>query len=197
MSGQTVADAGESTPSERPDDPGTQQLFDVLSNRRRRYALYALKRDGETTIGSLADRIAAWENGRAVEEVTATQRKRVYTALQQSHLPKLDRTGLAEFDPETGRVTPTAAADGIDLHLGGGDGDGVEWWRYHLAVSGVAVAVAAGVWLGLPPFPALPAAAWLAAVVGLFSLVAVANAHLSTGDPTGAAADPPEGTGRP
>ena len=172
--------SAESTGStERTDGPTTQELFDVLSNRRRRYALDILDRDGETTIGALADRIAAWENDRPVDEVTATERKRVYTALQQSHLPKLDRTGLAEFDPETGRVVPTVVADEVDPRFGATDDD-IPWWRYHLALSGVGIAVTMGVWFGVPPFSALPAMAWLTAVVTLFSLSAVAHASLST-----------------
>lgn len=175
--------SAESTASaERTDGPTTQELYDVLSNRRRRYALHALDRDGETTIGSLADRVAAWENDRPVAEVTATERKRVYTALQQSHLPKLDRTGLVEFDPEDGRVVPTAAIGQVGRHFGTDGGDDVPWWRYHLAVSGVCVAITAGVWGGVPPFSALPTAAWLSVVVALFSLTAVANAYLATAE---------------
>jgi len=171
----------ESTASaERTDGPTTQELYDVLSNRRRRYALHVLDSEGETTIGTLADRIAAWENDRPVDEVTATERKRVYTALQQSHLPKLDRTGLVEFDPENGRVVSTAAVDEIGPGFGASGDDDVPWWRYHLALAGIGVAVTVGVRLGVPPFPALPAAAWLSVVVALFSVAAVAHAHLAT-----------------
>ena len=85
-------------PTDRSGSPTEQEVFDILSNRRRRYALYALLNDDTTTIGSLAERIAAWENDCPVDEVTSTERKRVYTALQQSHLPKLERTGLISFD---------------------------------------------------------------------------------------------------
>jgi hypothetical protein len=165
--------------AERSGGPTTQELFDVLSNRRRRYALHALDRDGETTIGALADRVAAWENDRPVDEVTAAERKRVYTALQQSHLPKLDRTGLAEFDSETGRVVPTDAVAEVVSRFGATADDGMPWWRYHLVLSGVGVVVTAGVRVGVRPFSALPAAAWLTVVVALFSLSAVAHAALS------------------
>ncbi|WP_338738020.1 DUF7344 domain-containing protein [Haloplanus salilacus] len=182
---------------ERTDGPTTQELFDVLSNRRRRYALHALDRDDETTIGSLADQVAAWENDHPVDEVTATERKRVYTALQQSHLPKLDRTGLAEFDPDTGRVVPTDAADEVDARFGLDDDDeAVPWWRYHLALSSVALVATLGVWFGVPPFPALPPAVWLTVVTALFSLSAVAHAFLST-DGLGASGGPGESTGPP
>lgn len=159
----------------RPERPTTQELFDVLSNRRRRYALHALSRDGATDIGSLAELIAAWENDRPVAEVTSAERKRVYTALQQSHLPKLERTGLVAFDPESGRVTPTAVAHDLDLRLGTEDDGSVRWSRYYLGLSGVSAVIAAGVWAGVPPFSALPTAAWLTVVVSLFGGAALVH----------------------
>lgn len=186
MSSQTrpgVSEGSEPPASTQgPSGPTTQEVFDILSNERRRYALYVLHSDGETTIGALADRVAAWENDRAVEDVTAAERKRVYTALQQSHLPKLDRTEFIEFDSDSGRVIPAAPLDDIGRHLGGGDdGDGRPRWRFHLALSGVGVVVALGVLSGVPPFSALPASVWVTVVAGLFAVSAGVHAYRSVG----------------
>jgi DNA-binding transcriptional ArsR family regulator len=76
------------------------ELFDVLANQRRRFALHLLKREGDetVTIGEMAEQIAAWENGIDMAEITGNERKRVYTALQQSHLPKMDNAGVVEFN---------------------------------------------------------------------------------------------------
>lgn len=147
--------------------PTEQEVFDVLSNRRRRYALYALLNDESTTIGSLAERIAAWENDRSVDEVTPPERKRVYTALQQSHLPKLERLGLIAFDPESGRVSVTDTADEIDRYLEAADGERPLWTQLFLGLSGLSVGILAAVWLNLPLFrsPRL----WLTVIVGLFT----------------------------
>lgn len=73
------------------------ETFYVLRNRRQRYAIHYLKQhDGAVTIGELADQVTALEHGIRPEEITAQQRKRIYNSLQQTHLPKLARTGFVE-----------------------------------------------------------------------------------------------------
>ncbi|WP_435066581.1 DUF7344 domain-containing protein [Haloplanus sp. C73] len=155
--------------------PTEQEVFDVLSNRRRRYALYALLNDESTTIGSLSERVAAWENDCPVEDVTPSERKRVYTALQQSHLPKLERQGLIAFDPESGRVAATDTADEIDLYLEAVDDEQPPWTQFFLGLSALSVGILAAVWLNLPLFgsPRL----WLTVVVGLFTASTLAYAY--------------------
>jgi|SRR6056297_1892821 len=90
----------ESVPSdETPLD--VDVAFDLLSNARRRGVLYALERDGATTVGELAPRIAAWQapNGDPSPE-------QVRTSLVHAHLPRLDEAGVVDYEPETGRVEP-------------------------------------------------------------------------------------------
>ncbi|GAB6862614.1 hypothetical protein ACFR97_06840 [Haloplanus litoreus] len=164
-----------------PTEPTEQEVFDILSNRRRRYALYALLRDETATIGSLADQIAAWENGCAVNEVTPTERKRVYTALQQSHLPKLERTGLVSFDRDSGRVTPTDAADELDIYLEVVGEEQLSWDQYYLGLSAVSAAVVVAVWLNVPPFGSVPPVAWMTVIVALFSVSAAVHNYRSNG----------------
>ena len=164
-----------------PTEPTEQEVFDILSNRRRRYALYALLRDETATIGSLADQIAAWENDCTQEEVTSTERKRVYTALQQSHLPKLERTGLVSFDPDSGRVSPTAVADEMDIYLEVVGEEQLSWDQYYLGLSAVSAAIVVGVWLGVPPFGSVPPLAWMTLIVALFSASAAVHNYRSTG----------------
>jgi DNA-binding transcriptional ArsR family regulator len=160
-------------------NPTEQEVFDVLSNRRRRYALYALFRNEASTIGSLADQIAAWENDHCVGDVTPVERKRVYTALQQSHLPKLERTGLVTFDPESGRVRITEAASNLDIYLEVVGDDQLSWDQFYLGLSAVSAAVVVAVWLGVPPFDALPTLSWMALVVTLFGVSAVTQRYRS------------------
>jgi hypothetical protein len=177
-------------PTDRPAAPTEQEVFDILSNRRRRYALYALLNDDTTTIGSLAERIAAWENDCTVDEVTSTERKRVYTALQQSHLPKLERTGLVSFDRETGRVHPTDTVDEMDIYLEVVSEEQLSWDQYYLGLSAVAVGIVAAIWLGLPPFQALSPLLWMTFVVGLFAVSAAIHNYRSAN--LDAASEPPE-----
>jgi len=171
-------------------EPTEQEVFDILSNRRRRYALYVLLRDGTTTIGVLADQIAAWENDCAIPDVTAAERKRVYTALQQSHLPKLERTGLIGFDPDSGRVHPTDTVEKLDFYLELVGGEQPSWERYYLTLAAVSTAVVAAVWLNVPPFGAVSPLVWLTGVVALFGVTAAVHGYRATGP--GDAAEPPE-----
>jgi len=162
------------------DDPTEQEVFDVLSNRRRRYALYALLNDGETTIGSLADRIAAWENDCAVADVTPAERKRVYTALQQSHVPKLERLGLVDFDADSGRISPTDVTADVDAYLDVVDEPRQSWTRFCVGVSALSVGLAAAVWLNLPLVGAVDPRLWLTLVAGLVTTATVTRTYRSS-----------------
>ncbi|AZH27231.1 hypothetical protein DU502_12460 [Haloplanus aerogenes] len=165
-------------------------MFDILSNRRRRYALYALADDDTATIGSLAEQIAAWENDCTVDDITPTERKRVYTALQQSHLPKLERTGLISFDQETGRVRPTETVEEMDIYLEVVGEEQLSWDQYYLGLSAVSVGIVVAIWLELPFFRAIPPLLWMTVIVGLFTASAAVHNYRSAG--LNAASEPPE-----
>jgi len=174
----------------RPDEPTEQEVFDILSNRRRRYALYALADDRTATIGSLAERIAAWENDCPIEEVTSAERKRVYTALQQSHLPKLERTGLVSFDHESGRVRPTDTVQEMDIYLEIVGEEQLSWDQYYLGLSAVSVGIVVAVWLDLPVFGAVSPLIWLTIVAASFAVSATVHNYRLAGLDT--ADEPPE-----
>jgi hypothetical protein len=176
--------------AEQPTEPTEQEVFDILSNRRRRYALYALFDDDTATIGSLAEQIAAWENDCPVAEVRPTGRKHVYTALQQSHLPKLERNGLISFDRESGRVRPTDVVEEMDIYLEIVGEEQLSWDQYYLGLSAVSAGIVAAVWLDLPPFGSLSPLLWMTLVVGLFAVSAAIHNYRSSN--LDAASEPPE-----
>ena len=85
------------------------EIFDVLRNQRRRFVLQYLKRKGEPVeLGDLATQVASWEYRTPCEEVSSEQRKRVYTTLQQTHLPRMSEAQIIDYDSDTGLVEPTA-----------------------------------------------------------------------------------------
>lgn len=88
------------------DEVGLDILYDMLRNHRRRMVLFYLSNapEGKTSIGPLAEQLAAWENEIPVAAVNSKLRKRTYNTLQQHHLPKLDDTGIIEYDRARGRV---------------------------------------------------------------------------------------------
>jgi DNA-binding transcriptional ArsR family regulator len=142
------------------------ELFHILRNRRRRFALHLLKHESSSVdVGELATQVAAWENDVSVEAVSSKQRRRVYNALQQTHVPKLEAAGVVEV--ERREVELTDRADELDIYLEVVPGADIPWSEYYLALGGVSLAVLIAVALGVGPFAALSGVG-----VGIFAVVA-------------------------
>lgn len=147
-----------------------EAAFDVLSSQRRRYVLHHLLGDeagGESELRDLTTRVAAWENDTDPERVTSKQRMRVYTALRQSHLPKMDREGVVEFDPVSGEVELTEEAEELAVYLDAVPRDGMAWSDYYLGLGALSLGLAAVALLEVFPFALLPDAAWMLAIAVL------------------------------
>ena len=179
-------------------EPATEvsedELFDVLANQRRRFAVHLLKREEKERfeIGDMAEQIAAWENGIDTAEITGNERKRVYTALQQSHLPKMDDAGVVEFNKDRGIVEPTPALTDVDLYMDVVEGKEIPWSDYYLGLSGVAAALTGAVWLGAWPFVLLPNMAWTVAIVVAFAFSAITHKYYTAEMKVGEPDEPPE-----
>lgn len=162
-------DASVPTDDEDDPEPSPDDLFHVLRNRRRRYAIHHLKRAGEPVdVGDLATQVAAWENEVPVEAVTAQQRRRVYNALQQTHVPELEELGIVDVDRRD--VALTDGADDLDIYLEVIADDDVPWSKYYIGLWGVGAALIAGTALNLPVVGSLPdvaAAVFLLVAVGV------------------------------
>lgn len=80
-------------------------MFDILKNRRRRRVLeFLAEQQVSTTLGNLAEHLAAIENDKPREQLSSQERKRVYIGLYQFHLPRMDRAGVIEFDRHRGTI---------------------------------------------------------------------------------------------
>lgn len=99
--------------SSEVDDTWTIQkddAFHVLQNARRRAVLRYLldhEEQGAFRMRDLAEEVAAWEHGTTVRQLSSDERQRVYIALYQSHLPKLDDHDIIDYDQSRGVVEPT------------------------------------------------------------------------------------------
>lgn len=92
-------DSNQSRDRSPPSELSKDAIFDLLRSSRRREVLHYLNEQAtETNIGTLAEHVAAVENDIDVNELTSTQRKRVYISLYQSHLPKMADHGVIEYD---------------------------------------------------------------------------------------------------
>ncbi|EJN58948.1 DUF7344 domain-containing protein [Halogranum rubrum] len=140
-------------------------IFSTLSNQRRRYVIHYLKTDREQVrIRDLAEQIAAWENDITIAELTYKQRKRVYTSLHQTHLPKMDDCGIVEYDRDRGLISLASGAADLDIYLEVVSKDDLPWSHFYLGLSGAALLLVGFAWVGILPasIPALGYAAFIA-----------------------------------
>ena len=163
----------------------------MLSNQRRRCVLYYLNRNpGPVPLRDLAERIAAWENDVEVAELEYKQRKRVYTSLHQTHLPKLNDAGIVDYDRDRGTVSLDDAARELEVYMEIVPEKELPWSVYYLGLAVLSLVLVPLVWLDVFPFAGFPDVA-LAALV---ALAFVASASLPTyysGDVRLGSAGPP------
>jgi uncharacterized membrane protein (DUF485 family) len=137
-------------------------LFEVLSNRRRRFALHYLRQtdDEAVELGDISTQVAAWETGTDPANLGYRDRKAVHTSLYQYHVPKLAEAGIVDYDSQRGVVRPTGENEAFEVYLETVSGRDVPWGVYFLGLSGVLTALAAAAWLEVPPLAALSSVEW-------------------------------------
>lgn len=100
------------------DGDGRDELFDALSNQRRRVLLYALR--GEKTPVSVADlttKLVSWEAHRSVPDRSGDDREAIEISLLHNHLPKLADAELIEYDATRRSVLLANRTDELRAHL--------------------------------------------------------------------------------
>lgn len=178
MATSDESEGGGSLLSRDREVPRRGRIFELLSNHRRRYAIHYCKReDGPVTLSDLAEQVAAWEQEKEVDQITSAERKRVYTSLQQTHLPTLDDAGMVEF--ERGEVELTDRANELDVYLDVVPGDSIPWGVYYLGLSALSLAVLGGIRAGVLPTETVPTLAWATLLVGLFAVSAAVHVYQS------------------
>ena len=178
--------------SESTEELSRDLVFDVLKNRRRRYALHYMRHaDDSVQLSELAEQVAAWENDTTVGAISAAERKRVYTALYQSHLPKLDDAAIVDYNQNRGIVELSDAAEQLDVYLDLDAQPDVPWcnWYLGLAIGGLGLLSAA--WLGLPPFSLVADVLLATIIVIAYASVAIAHTYFTRHAP-GSGETPPE-----
>ena len=192
----TRGKAGRVELSDHADDSlSTETIFETLSNRRRRYTLHYLKYlDESVTIRDLSEQLAAWENGIERSQVTPKERKRLYTALHQTHLPKMDGLGVVRYDSDRGVVSLTDAIDEFDIYFDLVAADDIPWSQFYLALGGVFTALVVIASVGVQPFASLGGFGYALAVPLVFATVAAYHMLRDRRRIVGAVEVPPEAT---
>jgi len=101
----------------RTDSLDEHRLYDVLSNERRRVCVRRLREcESDVPVQRLADELAA-EVADGGANADGGFRRSVYISLVQTHLPKLDRYGVVEYDDERKVVRPGENLAAVDAQL--------------------------------------------------------------------------------
>jgi hypothetical protein len=129
-------------------------MYEVLRNERRRLVLHYLVStpDHRAVLGPLATQVAAWENDVPVPAVTSELRKRTYNTLQQTHLPKMDESGLIAYDHHSGTVELTVSPLQLEVFLVALPKTGSVWTKGFLLAGVVLWLLLAANWLAVHVF---------------------------------------------
>ena len=177
---------------DRRDPVPRAEVFDLLSSRRRRHVLHYLSREERpVSLKDLSRQLAAWEHGVDPEDVTYEQRKTVYTALRQFHLPRMDEAGVVDFDPDRCRVRQTDEARALRVHLEVVPADEIPWADFYLGLSAVAGLLVLAILADFFVFGDVPSVAWLGLVVGTFAASSAVHAYATRKYRLGSSGDPP------
>lgn len=168
----------------------TDDVFHLLQNSRRRSVIrYILAHPEQDSfeMRRIAEQIAAWENDKPVAQISSVERQRVYIALYQSHLPKLDEHGVVKYDQSRGVVMPTALLEyvgrflsveaeesdatvfGVDTALAGFLRPST--FKCYIGASLLGVLLITGSWLGM--LPTVLASSLTTFVTGLFTIITI------------------------
>lgn len=158
------------------DEPSRDEVFTALSNRRRRNVITYLKEHGDDArVRDIAEQLAAWENDLEISEVTYKQRKRVYTALHQSHLPKLAESGFIAYESDRGIVSLTDESRQLEVYLEIVSKNEILWSEYYAGLALVCGLLVVAAWIGTPPFAAISGYAYAGAFALLFGLSGIVH----------------------
>jgi hypothetical protein len=113
---------------------GETDVFEILQNDRRRAVLQVLSTSaGQTDLRTLSRRIAEQETGESPPPKNI--RKSVYNSLHQTHLPKLEREGIVDYDTVQKVVELQDDAPYLDRYLQITTPYGGSWSTYYRTIA--------------------------------------------------------------
>lgn len=155
-------------------------VFDILSNERRRYVLKYVEREEEDHIPlhELVDVVTAAEaaaDGNGYDGSSSNVRSSVYSALIQTHLPAMDEAGIIEYDEDDQIVRTTDQTREVHRYMEYLPGHEIRWVDFYFGLAAVFAALVVVTWLAVPPFDTIEGI-WLAAgIVSTFLVSTIAQ----------------------
>lgn len=134
------------------------EVFHILGNDRRREIINRVAGRPNVMVSELAEEIA--EREEESEQASENLYKSVYVSLQQTHLPKLAKEDIIEYDQESNTVKPGPRLEEVQVYVGE-DGPWIRAARVApLVVSLVGLAVVLASMYGLVIISALSPQIW-------------------------------------
>lgn len=154
-----------------------EEIFEVLSNERRRYVLAYLKQraDGSADLSTLATQVAAVENDVPPDRVPSEDRKSVYVGLRQTHLPKMDQYDFVEYDRDRGEIELTETAEQAHTYMEYVPEHDIPWSYHYFGLSLIMGVITAFAWGDLGPFGELGGLTLAALTIAAIGASAVAH----------------------
>lgn len=169
------------------------EIFDLLSNRRRRFVIHALKRaDGPVEVSELATYVTAWERGIDPETVEYDDRRNVHTTLKRTHLPTLEEKNVIRIDEDDNLVEPTPTLEDLDIYVEVIDGDEIPWSTYYVGLSGLSVAMLLATYVEVPLFARVSPLGVGVATAAMFGVSALFHRYYRSNARLGNKDKPPE-----
>ncbi|SIR77473.1 hypothetical protein SAMN05421858_3783 [Haladaptatus litoreus] len=185
---QNLSDSPTLREDEKTNTLSKDKIFHILQTQRRRYALRYLKEQGsKVEMRDLAEQVAAWENDTTVQALASKERQRVYIALYQSHLPKLDEEGIINYNQSRGIVKRGPLAEQFDPYLETTDTstdetakpdsetDEDRWFSYYRWATAASAGIFGASWLNLPVISTASTNTLGAVIISLFALISSAQ----------------------
>ncbi|WP_254862234.1 DUF7344 domain-containing protein [Halovivax gelatinilyticus] len=94
------------------------EVFDILSNRYGRYALYYLAHEPRSTLAEITDFVTGFWAMESASIATPSTRERVQIQLYHVVLPKLDDIDYIDFDVETLTIRKADVHPAVNTMLG-------------------------------------------------------------------------------
>lgn len=102
--------------SKEPSGLKEGDIHDILRNDRRRAVIeFLLEQDEHATIRELSEHIAALESGE--DPPPRNIRQSVYVSLHQTHLPKLEGSGVVSYDTDSKEVELGERAIHVEAYM--------------------------------------------------------------------------------
>ena len=121
---------------------------------------------GMTTLRQLAEAIAEAETGESPPPKNI--RNSVYNSLHQTHLPKLDRCGVVEYESNRKTIRLTEDARRVEIYMEIVTPYGITWSEYYSMLGTLSLLVVLAALLDVPGIAALDPILWIVLFLGVF-----------------------------